>query len=326
MSVLSVCLSPGFQRSGLLDTLHAGEVNRFSAMFVDASGKGVNVCRVLNRLAFPCLCLAQGGENAAELLALAGAEGLPLELVPAAGKLRTCTSVIETGSAGRVTELVEPAAPVDADTCRRLEARFDALLAESSALVVSGSMAAGFPDDFQAKLILRAKAAGVPTFVDLHAKALQTAVRAKPDIVKINLSEFTKAFLPESSWTRERMGAGSGRETGGTLAAVLADRGRELACDFILTNGPEPVTIIHQGQVASFPVPVLPAGDIVSPIGSGDSFMAGLIAGLGRLGALAGPRPYPIDSLLGALPLAVGCAQANARTSRPGFLDPSSPL
>jgi fructose-1-phosphate kinase PfkB-like protein len=71
MSVISICLSPGFQRSVSIDRLVQGEVNRLAEVLVDISGKGINVCRVLQRLGVEAVCLAQGGSNAAELVALA---------------------------------------------------------------------------------------------------------------------------------------------------------------------------------------------------------------------------------------------------------------
>ncbi len=108
MTVLTICLSPGLQRSVLIDSLVLGEVNRLDSVVVDVAGKGVNVCRVLQRLGVNALCLAQGGDNADEIKVLAGLEGLNLHLIPSSGCLRTCTSVIETAVAGgrRVSELM----------------------------------------------------------------------------------------------------------------------------------------------------------------------------------------------------------------------------
>ena len=88
MPVISICLSPGFQRSVFIDTLIPGEVNRLARVYVDAAGKGVNVCRVLHRLGIGAICLAQGGDNAGELMSLAAAEGMDLRLVPSSGRLR----------------------------------------------------------------------------------------------------------------------------------------------------------------------------------------------------------------------------------------------
>ena len=75
MFIVSLCLTPGIQRSVAIDTLTVGEVNRLKSTFVDVSGKGINVCRVLQRLKINACCLSQGGSNADELMLLAQREG-----------------------------------------------------------------------------------------------------------------------------------------------------------------------------------------------------------------------------------------------------------
>ena len=79
MTIVSVCLSPGFQRSVVVDSLALGEVNRLKSVDVDVSGKGVNVTRVLQRLSVAACCLSQGGSNADELVALDAVSRLPAE-------------------------------------------------------------------------------------------------------------------------------------------------------------------------------------------------------------------------------------------------------
>ena len=81
ISVICICLSPGLQHTVFIDTLIPGEVNRLSEVIVDVAGKGVNVCRVLQRLGVAALCLAQGGSNADQLASLARLEGLDLSLI-----------------------------------------------------------------------------------------------------------------------------------------------------------------------------------------------------------------------------------------------------
>ena len=154
MTVLTICLSPGLQRSVLIDSLALGEANRLDSVVVDVAGKGVNVCRVLQRLGVNALCLVQGGDNADEIKVLAGLERLNLHLILSSGCLRTCTSVIETAVAGgrRVTELIEPTAPVDAVCVAQMSEIVQAKLASASALVIAGSMAPGFPVGYQAQM------------------------------------------------------------------------------------------------------------------------------------------------------------------------------
>lgn len=135
MSIVSVCLTPGIQRSVAIDALTIGEVNRLKAAYVDVSGKGVNVCRVLQRLKIAACCLSQGGSNADELMLLAQREGLNLHLIPSSGLLRTCTSIIETTTAGgcRVTELIEPSPTVEAPCIQEITRTVKALLPTAQA-------------------------------------------------------------------------------------------------------------------------------------------------------------------------------------------------
>jgi 1-phosphofructokinase/tagatose 6-phosphate kinase len=47
---LSICLTPTMQRTMRFPSVEKGEVNRTSEYRIDASGKGVNVTRVLDQL------------------------------------------------------------------------------------------------------------------------------------------------------------------------------------------------------------------------------------------------------------------------------------
>ena len=189
MSIVSVCLTPGIQRSVALDSLNVGEVNRLKAAHVDVSGKGINVCRVLQRLKIPACCLSQGGSNADELMLLAQREGLNLKLVASTGMLRTCTSIIETSATGgcRVTELIEPSPTVEEPCIQEITRTVKGQLPTAQALVIAGSMAPGFPSDYQAKLaaLARARAAGVRTpviaVIDGEVEARVRALEAGAD-------------------------------------------------------------------------------------------------------------------------------------------------
>ena len=324
MAVLSVCLSPGFQRSVQIDALTLGEVNRLRGVEVDIGGKGVDVCRVLQRLGVDARCVAQGGDNADEMLALAAREALNLELVPSSGRLRTCTTIVEMAVVGgrRVTELVEPASPVDAACVDRMSAIIRNALRAAPALVIAGSMAPGFPAGYQARLAEWARRGGIPVLADLQGAALREVVAAGAALVKINLAEFAASFLD---------GRFAGGEQQGVLAApVLASEVLEAVQDvslrhpatFVLTRGPNSILLLREGEIRICPVTPLPASEILSPIGSGDAFLAALLAGLLAAGTPMDSAPA-LDAVESAIGLAVACAQSNARTLRPGFLEES---
>lgn len=327
MPVISICLSPGFQRSVTIDTLIAGEVNRLAHAIVDVSGKGINVCRVLQRLGIEALCLAQGGSNADELIWLARSENLDLRLIPSSGRLRTCTSIIETALATgcRVTELVEPSPPVDASCVEAMTATVRALLPSATALVIAGSMAPGFPPDYQTRLARLARESGVAVLLDLHGAALREAITAQPSIVKINLAEFVATFLAGRFSGGEHSGVLAEAVVSPALAKAVAAVSLEHGTSFVLTRGANSILLVRDGDLRVVPVRPLSARETINPVGSGDAFLAGMLAQLLAAGDLRHHEGVTLDALEQATELATACAQSNARTARPGFLEDSFP-
>ena len=325
MPVISICLSPGLQRSVIIDTLIPGEVNRLRSVVVDVAGKGVNVCRVLQRIGVDALCLAQGGSNSDELMALADAEGLNLRLIASTGTLRTCTSIIETSSVTgrRVTELVEPSSAVDESCAATLSERVRALLPTASALVIAGSMAPGYPPRYQAQLAELAQQAGVPVVADLQGQALIEVLATRPALVKINLAEFVATFLAGRFEGGEHSGLLAQPVLAAELTTAIAQVSRDhAATSFVLTRGANSIVLARDGQLRVVAVTPLATSEVLSPIGSGDSFLAGMLAQLLRAGATNWDR-LSLDTLEDATALATACAQSNARTARPGILAPS---
>ena len=327
MPALSICLSPGLQRSVVIDTLIPGEVNRLRSVVVDVAGKGVNACRVLQRLGIDALCLAQGGSNADEVMALASAEGLNLRLIASSGTLRTCTSVIETSSltGRRVTELVEPSSAVDESCAATMSETVRALLPTASALIIAGSQAPGYPPHYQAQLASLARQADVPVVADLQGPALIEVLAKRPALVKINLAEFVATFLADRFQGGEHSGMLAQPVLAEDVTAAIAQISRDYATSFVLTRGANSIVLARDGELRVVAVMPLAAGEVVNPIGSGDSFLAGMVARLLQAGVTNWER-LSLDDLEDATALATACAQSNARTAHPGFLETSFAL
>ncbi len=321
--ILSICLSPGLQRTVTIGALTLGEVNRLQSVVVDVAGKGVNACRVLQRLGLDAVCLGQGGDNGEEIFALARKEELNLRLVTAPGMLRTCTSIIEMSVDGgrRVTELVEPTAPVDAACVAAMDTAFAELLPNTDALIIAGSMAPGFPASYQTHLAEQAHARGISVAIDLQNAALRDAMRAEPALVKINLAEFAAAFLAPSFSGGEHSGVLAEKAVPPELRAAVADVSRRYpATTFVLTRGANSVLSASRGELHEYPVQPLPASETLSTIGCGDTFLAGLVAHLRTSCHLTG-NPIPAAALAEAIDFASRCAKSSARTFSPGVLE-----
>ena len=325
MPVISICLSPGLQRSVTIDALALGEVNRLQSVVIDVAGKGVNVCRVLQKLGVEAFCLAQGGSNADEVMALAGREGLNLRLIPSIGRLRTCTSIIEApvASRRRVTELVEPSSPVDEACVRLMTQTLQQQLPSATACVIAGSMAPGFPAGYQTRLANMARAAGIPVILDLQGAPLRQAIAAQPAVVKINLAEFIASFLADRFTGGEHCGESAASELSPVLMDAVAEVSRRHQPTFVLTRGANSILLARGGELRTIPVPALAAEETMSPIGSGDAFLAGMLAKLLAADGIPDWDQISLEVIEKTIDFATACAQSNARGLRPGFLEDS---
>ena len=123
-SVLAVCLSPTFQRMLVFPSFAENEVNRSTQVLEIASGKGINVSRVLNLLGRPCTNLIQlGGRRVPEFLDLCLQDGLDVVYLPVEADIRTCTTVINEKD-HTSTELVEEARTVEENDSERFFSLF----------------------------------------------------------------------------------------------------------------------------------------------------------------------------------------------------------
>ncbi len=191
---LVVCLNPVIQKTLVFDTLAIDHVNRARIVRTDASGKGVNVARVLSQRGAAVTHLTHaGGPNRDWFLALCAADGLDIRWVESGSEVRFCSTDIDAG-AKTATELVEQALPVQAGTEERLLGLFDAIIDRFDLLIVSGTKAAGYSDAVVPEMVRRASAKGAMTVLDIKGRDLVTCLPFRPAVVKPNLSDFLATF------------------------------------------------------------------------------------------------------------------------------------
>lgn len=278
-------------------------------------GKGVNVARVLHTLGLPVRAIGLSGGPAARVIAEGlTAEDIAASFLPISGASRTNVALVNSmdGADGdpRVTEINEPGPTVTAAEGERFLAHLDGLLPGAPALVLSGSLPPGLPDDYYARLIERAHAVGVPALLDTSGRALRPGLAAGPLLVKPNETEAAQLTgrpargvddAVAAAAALRAMGAGAVALTLGAMGAVL-----------VTAAG------AWYGRVAV-------AGG-VSPVGSGDAFLAGLLAGL--VGATTRKEAPDVARALthevvvrDALARAVACGAANTLRRGAGVLD-----
>lgn len=301
-SFLVVGLNPVIQRTLLLERLRPGEVNRASQYWIDASGKGVNVARVLGQLGERAVHLTQiGGHQEALFLSLAGEDGVVLAPVPTQSEIRFCCTLLDAAR-HTTTEIVEEAEPISPGTEERVRRRFSELLPAHSQVVVSGTRATGFSSELVPDLVREARKRKAAVVLDLRSEDLIHSLPERPTLIKPNYAEFVGTFLSNQM--------PSEHERDGEMESAVRERmleiNREFGCHVVLTRGAFPTLFTHEGQVCETAVePLRP----LNTTGCGDAMTAGLASALARGSTL------PQAILRGH-----DCARTSARCVRPGTL------
>src|SRR5438046_341237 len=135
-----VCIgtTPVYQRSMAFGRVEVNGVNRARAVWDYASGKAVNVARVLQALGEEVVAtgFAGGDWGAARLRDLDGA-GIRHDFALVAAPTRQCVTVIDEAG-GTATELVEESHPVRLEDWDTLYEKVGGLLPGAAAWVLSG--------------------------------------------------------------------------------------------------------------------------------------------------------------------------------------------
>jgi tagatose 6-phosphate kinase len=286
-----ICLgtTPCIQRTLLFDSVRVDEVNRTSESLRHASGKPLNVARVLHTLGEkPLACVPIGGISGEFLKRDLDKSGIAHRLIEVASETRTCSTVIDR-LAGTATELVEESGPLTRTEVDRLLDALSESRADAAMLILSGSIAPGVPADFYAECC----SADIAVILDARGEALRRALDRRPRIVKLNRLELA-----------DTLGVKIEDET--SLRAAMREVNRMGATWVVVTSGKAGASASDGREF--WKIPAIPI-DAISPIGSGDAFAAGLAS------AVLQGREIP-----DACRLASAAAAANALVPGAGVL------
>ncbi|SDR92601.1 tagatose 6-phosphate kinase [Friedmanniella luteola] len=285
-------LSPSLDLTYLLDSYALGRMHRTPGPIAVAGGKALNMARAARAVgAEVVVVVLLGGPTGQRVARIGRSEGLELVVVEADAETRTCVSVAAADT-GELTEIYEDSPGVPPAVLDRLETVLAAELGRRPGwLSISGRGPVGSPDAVP-DLVRLGAAAGAAVAVDSHGEALPGAVAARPALLKINRAEAAEVLgVPED----------------GDLAAMATALHARSGAAVVLTDS-------TAGAVTAGADGVWRVGASTRrgryAVGSGDSFLGGLLAGLD------GGRP-----LAEAVRLGTGCAVANALVPGQGHFD-----
>jgi 6-phosphofructokinase 2 len=279
---MNPCIDISSSVSEMIPTekLRCGEVLR------EPGGGGINVAKAIYQLGGKAVAYYPAGGGTGQIVneMLADA-GITIHPLPSIHLTRESFAVLDESS-GKQYRFVLPGPRLCKSEWRRCMAE---IVDEPRAdfLVASGSLSPGVPDNFYAEIARRLRNSSTRLILDTSGEPLRHALdEGGIAIVKPNLTEL-------ENLAGRKLASGEDQEG---FCKELIDRG---ACEAVaLSLGEEGALLVAPGirkRVVAIPT------EVVSAVGAGDSFVAGMISALCRAQSLEEAFLYGMAAATAAL-------------------------
>jgi tagatose 6-phosphate kinase len=293
--IVTITLNPAIDTMYKMASFELNKGHRVETPIRTAGGKGLNVARVVRCLNEDVLATGfVGGTNGEFIRNEIRKMGIEDSFVIIEGETRVCLAFND--DKGNQTELMEYGPTILESEQKRFLNELPKILEVASILVISGSLPRGVTPELYKVMIEKAMNIGVKVLLDTSGTTLKESLYAQPFMIKPNRNELeqllgTPIKNDEQIWS--------------AVKNVSGQYGIPLV---IVSDGANGCFVSYYGKlykVSSAKVPV------VNPVGSGDSFVAGISVGL--------HRSFPIEETLA---LASACGAANASEFMTGLVNP----
>lgn len=258
--IYTLTANPSLDYIVRVHNLEIGETNRAYETEIFAGGKGFNVSTILANLGHDSLaCGFVSGFTGQELYRLLGPRSFKKNLIDCTGLTRINVKL----KADQETEINGTGLMIDQTQIQKLLDCLDQIRDED-VLILSGSIPECLEKTFYASLLERYKDRKILSVVDASGALLKNALCWHPFLVKPNQAEIEDLLGIRISNEQELIDAGRTLQKEGARN-VLISRGAKGA-----------MLIGEDGRVYKAGCP---QGKLVNSVGSGDSMVAGFVAG-----------------------------------------------
>jgi 1-phosphofructokinase family hexose kinase len=263
--ILCICPTPTVERNWVTPNFSIGGFYRVQQETLFASGKSVNVARVVHKLGGSVACAGfVGGHTGQLFLDLIRQEGLPGAWTPHAGETRTSITVLDPLRRQDATSLCHSGPLISPEEWRCFERDVHAQAAAAEHICISGSVPPGVEPEKFLGLVRDLGSAGKRLWLDINGPMLAAALPARPFALKVNGREIAGLLgLPV-------------RSEGEAFEAVRAVHAEFQVPLVIATLGP--LGAVGAGIFGDWFVHPISYPQIVSSIGCGDTFLGGLMS------------------------------------------------
>ena len=279
--IITLALSASLDVTYEVDELHRGDITRPTAVTRVAGGKALNVARAAAALGGDVRTVAAlGGAVGRWVGEMLAEDGVAATIVPLRRVTRTCLAIVERAESVTSTDVYEPATTLDQDEWRAYATAARIAVADASSddevrrasggasgrtrpwVALSGSVPPGVPLEQLGGLLAELRPEGGRVVVDGSGAGLLATAPAA-DLLKINRREASE-LLQVSFGTAQ------------DACHALRDR---YGVDAVVTDGIAGSVALIGSYEGTAPAPEVRGR---FPAGSGDAFLAGLLAALDR--------------------------------------------
>ncbi|WP_410495954.1 1-phosphofructokinase [Cellulosilyticum sp. ST5] len=259
--IYTVTLNPSLDYVMHLDQMNAHCVNRSNKEEIYPGGKGINVSIVLNNLRIPNKALGF----------IAGFTGKEIENVMKQLGGDTDFILLDRGisrinvklEADKETEINGMGPQITPSDLKDLYVKLEQI-EEGDFLVLAGSIPKSVPDSIYKDIMKMLANKNINVVVDATKDLLLNVLQYKPFLIKPNHIELAEMFNVTLSSDDDIV----------TYARKLQEMGAQNV--LISMGGDGSILITNEGEVVKISVP---EGTVINTVGSGDSMVAGFIAG-----------------------------------------------
>lgn len=293
--ILVINLNASVDKRYEVESIKTGQVIRAKSVENTPGGKGLHVANVATILKENCIATGMLGGKSGEFIEdKLNDYGINKDFVKISGETRSCLAIISDDF--EQTEILEPGPEVTEEEKQRFLDKYMDLVYDANIIVASGSVPKNIPSNFYRELIDVANSKGKKFLLDTSGELLREGIKGKPYFIKPNKDEIE---------------ALTGRKIN-TIDDVISEikRFQEDGIKFVaISLGADGSVVGYNGKLYKVSIPKVKA---VNPVGSGDSYVAGVAVGI--------QRGYEIEHIL---KFASACGTANAMEKESGFVTES---
>lgn len=263
--ILTITLNPSVDIAYQLDTFHLDTVNRVEKVQKTAGGKGLNVTRVLKQVGEDVVATGFiGGEIGSYVKKQLTRNDIKNSFVEIGNETRNCIAVLHDG---QQTEILEQGPTIQEHEALNFIEHLEIILNNVEVVVISGSLPKGLANNYYVEIVELCKQCDVAVVLDCSGEALKKVLESqqKPTVIKPNTEELSQLIGKNITDDIQE------------LKSVLSGQLFQGIEWIVVSLGAKGAFAKHNDKFYRVKIPKI---NVVNPVGSGDSTVAGIAASL----------------------------------------------